>query len=43
VSGSTSWIGTFVGAITDNPIILMFVLFGFIGTGIGLIKRLMRL
>lgn len=43
VSGATDWIGTFVGCITDNPLILMFVLFGFIGTGVGLIKRLMGL
>lgn len=43
VTGSVTWIGKFVGAITDNPLILMFVIIGFVGLGVGLIKRLTRL
>ena len=43
VTGSVSWIGSFVGAITSNPLILMFVIIGFVGLGVGLIKRLTRL
>lgn len=43
VTGSVSWIGSFVGAITSNPLILMFVIMGFVGLGVGLIKRLIRL
>lgn len=43
VTGSVSWVGSFVGAITDNPLILMFVIVGFVGLGVGLIKRLTRL
>ena len=43
VTGGVTWIESFVGAITGNDLILMFVLFGFIGTGIGLIRRLIRL
>lgn len=43
VTGSVTWIGSFVGAITDNPLILMFVIVGFVGLGVGLIKRLTRL
>lgn len=43
VTGSVSWVGSFVGAITDNPLILMFVIIGFVGLGVGLIKRLTRL
>lgn len=43
VTGSVSWIGSFVGAITSNPLILMFVIVGFVGLGVGLIKRLTRL
>lgn len=43
VTGSVSWIGSFVGAITSNPLILMFVIVGFVGLGVGLIKRLIRL
>ena len=43
VTGSVTWIGKFVGAITGNPLILMFVIIGFVGLGVGLIKRLTRL
>ena len=43
VTGSVTWIGSFVGAITSNPLILMFVIVGFVGLGVGLIKRLTRL
>ena len=43
VTGAVSWVGSFVGAITDNPLILMFVIIGFVGLGVGLIKRLIRL
>ena len=43
VTAAVSWVGSFVGAITDNPLILMFVIVGFVGLGVGLIKRLTRL
>ena len=43
VTSSVTWIGSFVGAITSNPLILMFVIVGFVGLGVGLIKRLTRL
>lgn len=43
VTSSVSWVGSFVGAITANPLILMFVIIGFVGLGVGLIKRLVRL
>lgn len=43
VTEAISWITSFVGAITANPLIELFVLFGLIGTGIGLIGRLIRL
>ena len=42
VTGAVSWVGSFVGAITSNPLILMFVIIGFVGLGVGLVKRLMR-
>lgn len=42
VSSAVSWVGSFVGAITDNPLILTFVVVAFVGMGIGLIKRLVR-
>lgn len=42
VTNSISWIGSFVGAITDNKLILGFVLVALIGTGVGLINRLIH-
>lgn len=42
VTNSVSWIGSFVGAITDNKLILGFVLVALIGTGVGLINRLIH-
>lgn len=42
VTGAVSWVGSFVGAITGNPLILGFVLVALIGTGIGVINRLIR-
>nr|DAM04777.1 MAG TPA: hypothetical protein [Inoviridae sp.] len=42
VTGAVSWVGSFVGAITDNPLILGFVLVALIGTGIGVINRLIH-
>ena len=42
VTSSVSWVGSFVGAITDNKLILGFVLVALIGTGIGVINRLIH-
>lgn len=42
VSSAVSWVGSFVGAIVDNPLILTFVVVAFVGMGIGLVKRLVR-
>lgn len=43
VTSGVSWVGSFVGAITGNPLIELFVVVAFVGTGVGLIKRLIRL
>lgn len=43
VTESIKWVGSFVGAITSNPLILMFVIVAFVGLGVGLINRLIRL
>lgn len=43
VTSGISWIGSFVGAITSNPLILLFVVIAFVGLGVGLIRRLIRL
>lgn len=42
VTSSVTWIGSFVGAITSNPLIEAFVIISFVGLGIGLIQRLVR-
>lgn len=42
VTSSVTWVAEFVGAITDNKLILGFVLVALIGTGIGVIKRLIH-
>lgn len=43
VTAAIGWITSFVGEITGQPLLLMFVVFGLIGTGIGLIRRIIRL
>lgn len=43
VTSAVSWIGSFVGAITGSPLLLMFVIVAFVGLGIGLIGRLIHL
>lgn len=42
VSEAVKWIGSFVDVITSNPLILTFVIVSFVGLGVGLIKRLVR-
>lgn len=43
VTAAITWVTSFVTAITDNPLILMFVIISFVGLGVGLIRRLIRL
>lgn len=43
VTASTGWIGSYLEVITDNPLLAMFVIVPFIGLGVGLLKRLIRL
>lgn len=42
VTEAIKWVGSFVDAITSNPLLLMFVIVAFVGLGVGLIKRLVR-
>lgn len=42
VTSSVGWITSFVGGITDNKLLLGFVLVALIGTGVGLINRLIH-
>lgn len=43
VTSAVGWIGQYVNAITGNPLIEMFVIVSFVGLGVGLIRRLIRL
>lgn len=43
VTAAVGWIGSFVTVITSNPILLIGVVVSFVGLGVGLIKRLMRI
>lgn len=43
VTEAIKWVGQFVTVITANPLLLMFVIAGFVGLGVGLIKRIVRL
>ena len=43
VTSAVSWVGSFVGAITANPLIELFVIVAFVGLGVGLLARLIRL
>lgn len=43
VTGAVSWVGSFVTAITSNDLLLLFVICSFVGLGVGLIKRIIKL
>lgn len=43
VTEAVGWIGEYAAAIVANPIIEMFVIVSFVGLGVGLINRLIRL
>lgn len=38
-----SYATSVVGFIMENPLVLMFVVLGFVGIGVGLVRRLIRL
>ena len=42
VTSAISWLTQVVTAVTGQPILLLFVVFGFVGTGIGIFRRLTR-
>lgn len=43
VTNAVTWIGDYVTVITENPLLLCFVIVSFVGLGVGLINRLIRL
>lgn len=43
VTGAISWMRSFVWVITDRPLLLAFTIVSFVGLGVGLIKRIIRM
>lgn len=43
VTGAISWVTSFVGVVVGQPLLLAFVLLSFVGLGVGLLGRLIRL
>lgn len=43
VSEALTWVGDVATTITSTPLILLFVLVAFVGLGVGLIRRMIRL
>ena len=43
VSEALTWVGDVAATITSTPLILLFVLVAFVGLGVGLIRRMIRL
>lgn len=43
VSSAVTWMGSFLSTITSNPLLLLFVIIPFVGLGVGLIRRMIRL
>lgn len=43
VTESVGWVGQYVDVIMDNDLLELFVITAFVGTGVSLIKRLIRL
>lgn len=41
-TAAVGWVGTVAETVAGNPILLIGVVIGFIGTGIGLFSRLLR-
>lgn len=43
VTEAIAWIGDYVTLIQGQPLLLLFVITSFVGLGVGLIKRIIRL
>lgn len=43
VGGAVSWVTSYLGVITGNDLLLMFVIVSFVGLGVGLLRRMIRL
>lgn len=42
VTGSTSWLGSMASAVVGSPLLLFFVISGFVGIGVGLLFRFVK-
>lgn len=43
VTAAVTWVTSFVTTVTSTPLLLMFVIVSFVGLGVGLLRRLIRL
>lgn len=43
VTAAIGWVTSYAAVITSTPLLLIFVIVAFVGTGIGLIRRMIRL
>lgn len=43
VNQAITWVTSFVNVITSNPLLELFVITSFVGLGVGLIRRIIRL
>lgn len=43
VTAAVGWVGSFVDCIVAQPLLEMFVITSFVGLGVGLIQRLVRI
>ena len=43
VTAAVDWVGSFVDSIVAQPLLEMFVITSFVGLGVGLIQRLVRI
>lgn len=42
VTGATQWVKSYLTVIEESELLMFFMVIGFVGLGVGLIKRLMR-
>lgn len=42
VTGSVTWLGSMATAVVGSPLLLFFVISGFVGIGVGLLFRFVR-
>lgn len=43
VNAAVTWVTSFCTTITSQPLLLLFIITSFVGLGVGLIKRLVRI